>query len=229
MRPISTILLLLVLQVSGFGQCSDVSISISSSDTSYVQLYHAGLFLIDSGYANICEWEVTTFDGSVVHQDTTSGLFEEQSFSLFNHLVPISDSVVVNLVITNPIIGITCSITDTLIWEEIEVLPGSFIGNWAVLGEYGGVEDELITSARSSQPLNQIQIQPTLVTDGFTISNIEGNAFVVMYDSMGREVFVKTVYAQEKLVISSFKSGMYYVHIYNTSRNVVGVNKILKL
>ena len=128
-----------------------MSIQISSSDTSLVQLYNAGIFNIPSGFANICEWEVTTFQGNIIHQDITSGEFSEQAFSLFNHSVPISDSMEVTLFITNMVEGITCSIVDTIYWEETEVLPGSFIGNWAVLGDYGGVENELLTSVEGIQ------------------------------------------------------------------------------
>jgi hypothetical protein len=206
-----------------------VSIQISSSDTSLVQLYNAGIFNIPSGFANICEWEVTTFQGNIIHQDITSGEFSEQAFSLFNHSVPISDSMEVTLFITNMVEGITCSIVDTIYWEETEVLPGSFIGNWAVLGDYGGVENELLTSVEGIQTRKEIEIQPSLVTNQFIIRNMEANHSIAMFDSMGRKVFDKEVYNQEALNVSSFETGMYYIHIYDTNGDIIDVKKLMKL
>ena len=139
-------------------KCSDIFFRHKSS-----AVIPCWLFNIDSGYANVCDWEVTTLAGAAIHQATTSGQWADQSFSLFNHSVPISDSMEVTLFITNPISGITCSITDTIFWEETEVLPGSFIGNWAILGEYGGEENELITSINSVQISSEFQIIPSMV------------------------------------------------------------------
>ncbi|MCF8464439.1 MAG: T9SS type A sorting domain-containing protein [Flavobacteriales bacterium] len=229
MRTISTILALLSVQAFSFGQCSSVGVQISSSDTNQIQLYHAGFFNIDSGYANVCEWEVTTFQGTVVHQAITSGDWPDQSFSLFNHSVPITDSMQVTLFITNPIAGITCSITDTLVWEETEVIPGAFIGNWSVLGDYVGVENELVTSIISLQTGKQIQILPSVVTDWFVVSNIDENHSIVMFDSMGRKVFEKAAYVREAINVQSFKPGMYYVHICNANGYVIDVKKMMKM
>ena len=229
MKTIFTILALLSVQAFCFAQCSSVGVQISSSDTNQIQLYHAGFFNIDSGYANVCEWEVTTFQGNVVHQATTSGQWADQSFSLFNHSVPVTDSMEVTLFITNPLAGITCSITDTLVWEETEVLPGSFIGNWSILGDYVGEENELITSVISRRTEKQIEIIPSLVTDQFIIRNIDENFSIIMFDSLGRKVFDKTMYGWEVLNISSFKPGMYYVHIYDANDKIMDIKKLMKM
>jgi len=229
MRTISTILALLSIQTFCFGQCSSVGIQISSSDTTQIQLYHAGLFNLDSGYANVCEWEVTTFQGTVVHQAITSGDWPDQSFSLFNHSVPITDSMQVILFITNPIAGITCSIRDTLVWEETEVIPGAFIGNWSVLGDYLGIENELVTSIISLQTGKQIKILPSLVTDWFVVSNVDKNHSIVMFDSMGRKIFERSTYSQEAFNVSLLKSGMYYIHVHNESGYVIDIEKMMKI
>ena len=50
-----------------------------------------------------------------------------------------------------------------------------------------------------------------------------------MFDSMGRKVLERAVYTQEELNISSFKSGMYYVHFYNEEGYTVGLEKLMKL
>lgn len=229
MKTAFTLLTFLCLQTMSFGQCSSVSAQISSSDTNQVQLYHAGFFNIDSGYANVCDWEVTTLAGAVIHQATTSGQWADQSFSLFNHSVPISDSMEVTLFITNPISGITCSITDTIFWEETEVLPGSFIGNWAILGEYGGEENELITSINSVQISSEFQIIPSMVFDQFVIKNLDETHSVVLFDSMGKKVLVQSVNVHQAINISSFESGIYYVQIYKDTDKVIGFERLMKL
>lgn len=106
-----------ILISAAHGQCSTVNISVSASDTSYVQLYHPGFFNIPSGFANVCDWEVTTFTGELVFENTTSGDAFEQGLVLFDHTVPITDSMKVTVAITNPIEGIICTISDTLYWE----------------------------------------------------------------------------------------------------------------
>jgi hypothetical protein len=230
MRNLLTCSLFVLLRISAFGQCSDVSISVSSSDTNFVQLYHAGLFLIDSGYANICEWEVNTFDGTVIHQDTTIGLFEEQSFSLFNHTVPISDSMVVNLYITNPVSGIACSITDTLFWDETEILPGSFVGNWAVIGQYGGTESELVSTLEPSRPNRRFEIHPTLFSDQFRISTSSDQYILTVVDASGRVIFsYETSNTSEPINTSYWPKGIYFVSGQSSSGVFLGSSKVLKI
>ena len=112
MKKTYALLCLLLASFTAYPQCAFVDIVVSSSDTAYVQLYHPGFFNMPSGFANMDAWEVTTFDGDIVHQETAGGSFEE-SFILFDHSVPITDSMVVTLVITNDISGIICTIIDT--------------------------------------------------------------------------------------------------------------------
>lgn len=217
-------------QILSFGQCSSVGIQISSSDTNQIQLYHAGFFNIDSGYANVCEWEVTTFQGDVVHQATTSGQWEDQSFSLFNHSVPITDSMEVTLFITNPIVGIACSIVDTIFWEETEVLPGAFIGNWSILGDYGGEENELITALDGIQSRKEVEIIPSLVTDQFIIRNIDENFSVSIYDSKGQLVLEKAnVNTQQHFDISWVPPGLYFTNVYNSNGELIAIKKMVKI
>jgi hypothetical protein len=91
------------------------------------------------GFANVCEWQVTTTAGDIVFDTTTSGDAFEQGLVLFDHTVPITDSMFVTLVISNPVSGLTCLITNTLYWEETEVFPGIFVGNWNVIGFNPGI------------------------------------------------------------------------------------------
>lgn len=228
----STFFSLAFLAITSFsyGQCSSTSIQVSSSDTTQVQLYHAGFFLIDSGQHNVCVWEVTTFQGTVIHQDTTLGMWADQSFSLFDHSVPITDSMQVTLVITNPVAGITCSMTDTLFWEETEVLPGSFIGDWAILGDYVGTENQIITSINDVSDRPDLEILPSLVTDQFIIRNTNENNFISVFDSNGQLVFSKRIlYAIEPVDVSSQKTGIYYVRVYDSEGTHLDVKKFVKL
>lgn len=168
MTRIRLLILLTTFSFCGrsIAQCSDVSLLVSSSDTTYVQLYHPALFLIPSGDANICYWTVTTFSGELVHSDTTSGDFEAQSFSYFDHSVPVTDSMKVTLIIENPVEDITCAINDTLFWEETEVIPGVFFGNWAILSDNGGVEGAAYSVT--------FQVDMSEVSDPFTTPEVNG-------------------------------------------------------
>lgn len=139
MKHLYTVVALLLASSASFGQCQNVDVSVSSSDTGYVQLYHPGFFLLPSGNANVCDWEVTTASGALVFDTTTSGGAFEQGLVLFDHTVPITDSMFVTVVISNPVSGLTCLMTNTLYWEETEVFPGIFVGNWNVTGFNPGV------------------------------------------------------------------------------------------
>ena len=169
MKKILALLFFTSLNLLSHGQCSALSISVSSSDTSYIQLYHAGFFLIPSGFANICEWEVSTFSGDLIFQDTTSGDAFEQGLVFFEHSVPISDSMKVTVVITNDIAGSICTLGDTLYWEETEILPGSYIGNWAILSSNGGIEEEITILADFATDNNKLKLFPFPVDDYYQI------------------------------------------------------------
>ena len=227
MKQLCTLLLLAFAGTTTRAQCSSVSIQISSSDTGYVQLYHAGFFLIDSGYANVCTWEVTTFNGTLVHQDTTSGLWADQSFSQYQHNVPITDSMVVSLVIENPVSGITCTLVDTLFWEETEVLPGQFIGNWAVLNSSGGIATGL-DDLRPSAELD-ILIYPSPADDHIRIKGLPGSVSLEVVDLLGQVVAVRPDFGTEdRLDVSALPSGVYLVRLSNRNGTVLGLRKFSK-
>ncbi|MFT4980698.1 MAG: hypothetical protein ACI9UR_000536 [Bacteroidia bacterium] len=219
MKTLLTVLAFVSFQAICFGQCSTVSVQISSSDTSLIQLYNAGQHNIPSGFANVCEWEVTTFQGAIVHQDTTSGPWADQSFSLFTHSAPTTDSMEVTLFITNAVEGITCSITDTLFWEETEVIPGVFIGNWALLGDYGGTENELVTSI----PIYQAGIEmvifpnPTSGQVQLSVEDVDGVVSYTIYDALGKEIasesFVANGKTQKNINLSDSDIGFYTLQL----------------
>ena len=207
-------------------QCSTVSVQISSSDTSLIQLYNAGIFNLDSGYANVVIWEVTDFAGGIVHQDTTSGVFNDQSFSLFNHSVALTDSMRATIEITNGVTGEVCFIEDTLFWEETEVIPGVFIGNWAVLNDAGGVVTGIDAIANRS---DQIQLYPSLVDEQFTISgNLPFYSLrLISVNGQQLETFWN-VGLQEPVNIAHYQAGIYLVQFLDEQERVIDVKRIVK-
>jgi len=66
-----------------------------------------------------------------------------------------------NIIITVLLFALTNSLSygrtmnDTLYWNEMEVLPGSFIGNWDILSVNGGVEEPIVTSIDDIQSLSE--------------------------------------------------------------------------
>ena len=211
-------------------QCSTVSVSVSASDTSYVQLYHAGFFNIPSGFANICAWEVSSFSGETVYQDITSGDANKQGRVLFDHSIPISDSMKVSIMITNEIENIICTINDTLYWKETEVLPGSFIGNWEVLNSNGGVEEELTSSDEATKALTTIKLLPSPARDYL---RIEGSHEIYTFSILALNgQTLKTYYgiqSGEEVNISFVPSGMFFVQVRDKHNNTLCVRKSIKI
>ena len=230
MKKIIALVLLVSANLVSFGQCSAVSVQVSSSDTSYVQLYHAGFFNIPSGLANICEWEVTTFSGEIIYQETTSGDAFEQGLVLFDHSIPITDSMKATIVITNNIEGIICTMKDTLYWEETEVIPGSFIGNWAVLSSNSGVEEEVTSSNEVAIEVKNINLFPSPVHNYFQIEGDQDIYSFIVLDLNGQ--FLETfnnMYRREKVDVSYFPSGMYFIQFRDENNRILDVKKIIKM
>lgn len=230
MKKIIALLFFLSTYLVSNGQCSTVAVQISSSDTTLVQLYQAGFFNIPSGFDNICEWEVTSFSGDIIHQETTSGGATEQSTVIFNHSIPITDSMKATIIITNITEGITCTMNDTLYWKETEILPGSFIGNWEVLSSNGGVEEEITTSLEIAEDLKRIEIFPSPVQDYFQIKGSLDDYSFTICNSNGQIIKTfKNVPAEEKVDFSSYNSGIYFIQFWDNSDRNIGVKKIIKM
>jgi hypothetical protein len=229
MKKIIASIILVSAALFANGQCSSVSVAVSSSDTTYVQLYHPGFFNIPSGFANTCEWEVTTFLGEVVFEDATSGAAFEQGLVLFDHTVPITDSMQVTVAITNTIEGITCTISDTLYWEEIEVLPGAFIGNWAVLNSEGGVEEVLTSTAEYGREENDFKVFPSPFDNYFQIEGSQDLYSLSILNLSGQVIESYTnVSRLEKVEVSHLPSGMYFVQFQSADRSTFGVKRMVK-
>lgn len=229
MKKMLLFLLFSAIHLAAFSQCSTVSIEVSASDTSYVQLYHAGIFLIPSGNDNICDWEVRSFTDELIFETTTSGDFEGQSFAYFEHAVPITDSMKVTLQITNPTEGITCTMQDTLFWEEMEILPGSFIGDWAILSDNGGIEEEITATINLKEPATKLRLFPTPTADYFQVAsslpvhtldifNVHGQ---LMQSFQGHA-------AQTPIDVSALIPGCYFVQCFGQNNQFLGVQTLIK-
>lgn len=231
MKNTLTFLFFLISVVSAKAQCSTVSVSVSASDETFIQLYHPGFFNIPSGFANECTWHITTFSGETVHEEMSSGDAFEQGQILFEHDVPTNDSMQVELIISNELEGLICTIVDTLFWEEIEVIPGSFIGNWAILNDSGGVEEEISSiSARWMNSSKRFSIYPNLVEDQCAVLNNGAPATLIILDSQGREVEYLLLDDEEtKLDLSHLVSGMYYLQLISRAHSILGTERMIKL
>ncbi|MEZ5173732.1 MAG: T9SS type A sorting domain-containing protein [Bacteroidia bacterium] len=210
-------------------QCNEISVLVSSSDTTYCQLYQPGYFLIDSGYANVCFWEIITLDGEPVYSDTTSGEFQEQSSILFDHTVPLTDSMHVTLEIINEIAGISCLISDTLAWETEEILPGSFIGNWVIVGNNGGSQDSLILAADKIEEVGELIIFPNPASESVNLISAEEINSIKLFDISGKCILhLSNIHSKNYLVqVSELNSGIYFIEIIN-SKNQMIRNKLIK-
>ena len=158
MKALMTSLFFLMVTISGYSQCSQISLSVSSSSPTFVQLYQAGFFLIPNGQDNVVDWTVTDFSGALVHQETTTGPWAEQSFLTFTHTVPITDSMKVSVTITNATSGIVCNINDTLIW-------GGSIIEWTVLNDNVGALPVELVDFKGSLSYNKISLNWETTTE----------------------------------------------------------------
>lgn len=229
MKQIIALTFFVFSNLVAFGQCSTVSVQISSSDTSYIQLYHAGFFNIPSGFANICEWEVTTFSGEIIYQDTTSGSAFEQGQVLFNHSIPITDSLKATIVITNDTEGIICTMNDTLYWKETEILPGSFIGNWDVLSSNGGVEEDITSSNEIAIEKNEILIFPSPTQDYFQIEGNQEVYSLTIFNLNGKILkTLNNVHNLQKVNISHFPTGVYFVKFRDEDDGNLVIKRVIK-
>lgn len=229
MKKLIASLLFVCSSLVSYSQCSFVTVQVSASDTSLVQLYHAGFFLIPSGFDNICEWKVTSFSGDIIHQDTTFGLAAEQSFSTFTHNLPITDSMEVTILITNETEGITCTMNDTLYWEETEILPGSIIGDWTVLSSNGGFEEEITTITKLPEQQN-IFLYPSPTINYFLVEGKQDTYSFTIFDANGIALKdYQNIQKGEEVDLSGFSSGIYWVQFRDKTNHNISVQKLVKL
>ncbi|MCB9184278.1 MAG: hypothetical protein H6591_10190 [Flavobacteriales bacterium] len=227
MKRLYSLFLLLPICSALHAQCEFVSIQVSSSDTSLVNLYQAGFFLLDSGYANVCVWEVNTFDGGIVHQDTTSGPFPEQAFTGFAHSVPLTDSMAVSLVITNTVTGSVCAIQDTLVWIEEEPIPGFPFGSWNVTGQNGGIVTGVAEGPETADAA--FTLFPSPATDQVRIDGVPSGSTCTIADAQSRTVRVFMLQdSTERIDVSTFIPGLYLMTLRDARGVLIGIRRFVR-
>lgn len=191
--------------------CDMMALSVSSSDTSYVQLYHAGAYLLWPRDPNVIEFTLSDSQGNIFHQDTIYG---SNGFMLFNHTIPVTDTMNVQSIIRNDSLGIVCLIEDKLYWKVTQVLPGSSFGNWEILDSNTGTN---ITSVKNTIQTEQIfSIFPSPVSDLLQINGPNEHYGLNVFDLHGKLISSKTALrGPSSIDVSQFINGIYFLHCYN--------------
>ena len=227
MKNLYTVVAFLLASSASLGQCENMDVSISSSDTSYVQLYHPGFFILPSGFANECAWQVTTTSGDIVFETTTSGDAFEQGLVLFDHTVPITDSMFVTVVISNPVSGLTCLITNTLYWEETEVFPGIFVGNWNVIGFNPGIATAVDEGTAANA--GDFILFPSPAADQLRIEAPRGTYALTIRSTTGALVHSEANFmTSQPLDVSQLEPGIYFVGLQDGQGVSLGMRKYIK-
>ena len=227
MKNLYALVALILASSTVHAQCENVSVSVSSSDTGYVQLYHPGFFLLPSGFANLCVWEVTSASGVVLFQDTTSGGAFEQGLVLFDHTVPITEEMFVTLVIINATEGYTCSIENTLFWEETEVFPGSFVGNWNVIGFNPGISTAVDEGTAANA--GDFILFPSPAAEQLRIEAPRGTYALTIRSTTGALVHSEANFmTSQPLEVSQLQPGIYFVALQDEQGVSLGMRKFIK-
>lgn len=216
-----TILLLLVLEsiVPLHAQCDSLGVLVSASDSNYVQLYHPGFFMFGAaanvgGFDNVCFWTITDVDGNIIHEAETAGDWENQSFLLFNHDIPVTDTLFVDLVLTSPLEDHDCCISDTLVWVETEVLGDVIFGDWNT--EPGGWNFGMacnVSSVNAPPAMETIQLSPQPASASLRIEGLQGGESIQVLDATGRECLGMPLNDRGALDIQHLPSGVYILTV----------------
>ena len=116
--------------------CDIMNLIVNVSDTALVILYHPGPYLTWPPAENIIVWEITDTQGNIIAEDT---LIDDSGF-LFNHDIPLTDTMNVSALLTNDSAGVACLIEDELFWEVTEISPDVFSGRWEFVNGNVGVD-----------------------------------------------------------------------------------------
>ena len=167
--------------------CDQISMVVNvGSDTTSLNVYHAGQYLTHPQEHNIFSWEFTDNQGNIISQDT---LIDEAFYS-FSHNFPITDTMNVTVYLRNdsanldnwyinqglPTNGnsINCLFEDKIYWMTGEYPSGTPWGRWEfVTGDY-------------SNP--GVDLNVVLAVDDFTYQKKE---LVKIIDILGRETSFK--------------------------------------
>jgi len=167
--------------------CDQISMVVSvGSDTTSLNVYHAGQYLTHPQEHNIFSWEFTDNQGNIIFKDT----IVDDSDCSFSHNFPITDTMNVTVYLRNdsanldswyinqglPTNGnsINCLFEDKIYWMTGEYPSGTPWGRWEfVTGDY-------------SNP--GVDLNVVLAVDNFSLQKKE---LVKIVDILGRETTFK--------------------------------------
>ncbi|MGA1374497.1 MAG: T9SS type A sorting domain-containing protein, partial [Flavobacteriales bacterium] len=225
-----------VAQEEPISMCDAVAISVNVGDTTTISLYHPGYFLFGAtsntgGYQNVCQWTVTSMDGTVVHEDVTTGIWEEQSFTLFETTVGIEDSMIVELILSSPLEEFDCCMVDTLVWTEVETIPGFFYGTWDNLnGENTGVDCGGASGVAASPSSVAAVMYPNPASDVVWLDHDGSVAAVRVVDAAGRCVLEEDITSTHNpLMIAQLPEGVYSVMLFDRAGQSRGMHRFVKV
>ena len=110
------------------------------SQPDVISIYHPGPYLTWPPATNVLEWEFTDSQGNVLHEAT----LVDESTVAFSFDLPLTDTLFVSVLHTNDSVfhngsphPWACLVEDYLVWEETEIIPGTFQGSWTLGGSSG--------------------------------------------------------------------------------------------
>ena len=200
-------------------QCDSLQVLVSASDSNYVQLYHPGFFMFGAtanvgGFDNVCLWTISDVDGNVLHEAETAGDWENQSFMLFTHDIPVTDTLLVDLLLTSPLEDHDCCISDTLVWVETEVLGEVAFGDWNT--EPGGWNFGMacnMSSVKTLPAMGPFHLSPQPASASLRIEGLQGGESIQVFDATGRECLGVTMDDRGTLDIQHLTSGVYILTV----------------
>ena len=132
---ISLLFILPLSSTSLVGQCNFIGNSISTgSQEMQLQLYTPSFFFISPGEFNTYHWVITNTNGTPVATETRQYVDFASNFYLFDHTVPLTDSMVVDFTVTNSSTGVVCQVIDTVAW-----VVGTFVSIWTIVSNGTGI------------------------------------------------------------------------------------------
>ena len=164
----------LLAQVTTTVDCDLMGLVVNvGSQPTMLSLYHPGGYLTWPSSENVMHWEFTDEAGALVHEET----LVDNNFISFQHDVPTTDTLFVSVLLTNDSAihngnPVACWIDDYLTWEEVEIVPGTFMGNWTLGGGVGYDANEALGV-------------------GFNIPGFMTRNLVGIFDASGREALIR--------------------------------------
>lgn len=164
----------LLAQVTTTVDCDLMGLVVNvGSQPTMLSLYHPGGYLTWPSSENVMHWEFTDEAGTLVHEET----LVDNNFISFQHNVPTTDTLFVSVLLTNDSAihngnPVACWIDDYLTWEEVEIVPGTFMGYWTLGGSVGYDANEALGV-------------------GLNLPGLVTKSLVGIFDASGREALIR--------------------------------------